>query len=302
MNIDALRSFLLVVETGKISAAAEMRHMVPPGVSRQIKQLESELGGQLVLHLGNKIQITPFGRSAYDLAKKVVQHMDELLELQARLESRLSVGASLTAVPSFLPSVVALFRERYTSTDITIQVGLNSQILDLMLQGQIDVGIVSAPVEHKLVESQALFDDPLMLVCDPEHPFVNQDSIEIRDLNSVPMISFPRGVKFRDSVDEILHHHDVTPRIRMEVDSFEVIKRMVESRLGTAILPRSSCLREFRDSTLVGVRMHHQDKDGPSHIVGERVMSLIRLSISEKPIVRQWSALCREVAENDFLE
>jgi len=298
MNIDYLRSFVLVVQLGKISLAAEARYMVASAVSRQIRYLEKELGRSLFLRKNNRLQLTPFGQRSYTLADRILQSVNELETLHQYSEHRLSIGASMSAVPSYLPAVVAAFRNMHPEIDVTIQIGHNQDVLDLLIQGEIDLGVVSAPLENSFIKRHILFPDPLLLICSPTETSVpiTETNVEIGQLTGKSVIAFPRGTQLRNTVDAMFQENNVHPNILMEVDSFEVVKRMVEAGLGMAVIPRSACIDELAVGRLRAIYIQQSTGDGEKLLTGSRMMCLLRLLGETTRSMCLWTEVCVEVA------
>lgn len=297
MSIEELRSFVKVVELGKVNRAAEVLHMVPPGVSRHLRQLEADLGRPLFRRTHKKLEMTSFGRAVYEIAAQIVGLAERLGTLTAAFERKLMVGASVTAAPSFIPHVVRRFREQFAEIEVRVQVGFNEDILAWLRAGKIDVGVVSFPVHHEDICTWELFFDPLLVICSQQHPFAACDAIDITKLADSSLIGFPAGRPFRRNVEELFETVNVVPEFSMEIDSFEIIKRMVEADLGVAILPRSVCLQELRAGSLHGARLFRMTAQGPELLVGNRRFAVITQFGLTKDAARWWTAVCQDVAE-----
>jgi DNA-binding transcriptional LysR family regulator len=166
----------------------------------------------------------------------------------------LRIGSALTISTYVLPKILKHFRARYPGVEVSIRTGRSEQVLDLLLSDEVQVGIVRALV-HRDVETVYLYDDEVVLVTDPRHPFAKERVANIEDVGRQPLIFFDKGSSYYGLVHGVFRDAGIVPRHALELDSMEATKKMVEEGLGIAILPRVSVERELKLGLLVEIEI-----------------------------------------------
>lgn len=240
MNVEMLRAFVKVVELGGVTSAARALRIAQPAISRKIHALESEFGKNLFFKTGRKLQVTPFGYDVYQHARSVLSEMDTLNQLSQSLPApRLRIGASLTTLSQYLPRVVSQFRDTHPEVQVSVLTGRSDEVYDMITEGRIEIGVVSAPIQKPYFTAHLLFEDPCHLICPATHPLATETIIEPTHLHEVSFVTMTNHTKFRQDLNLIFAAFNVEPYIRMEIDNIDVIERMVKSNLGVTLLPES---------------------------------------------------------------
>ena len=166
MTLDALRCFCAILDTGSFRAAAEAVHRSQPAVSQQVKALEKELG-QVIYDRAAGLP-TPAGRLVYERARALIDGADglvrELKDFDEAASQELRVGASDTNALYFLPDRVRKFSERMPNTRLALVTRSTDEIGAAVQRGDLDLGIVTLPLEGGTLESRELFAQRLALV------------------------------------------------------------------------------------------------------------------------------------------
>jgi DNA-binding transcriptional LysR family regulator len=166
----------------------------------------------------------------------------------------LTVGASLTTLQSTLPDLITAYTESNPNTDITILTGKTHEIISLVKEKKVDLGLVASRVDHPGIHCVPLFDDHLCLVLPSGHNLLEQPGSCMNDLNGLPMILFSRGTWYRVLMDDVFQRFGVEPDVKMEIDSFEAIIRLVPSLRAAALLPMSYLRRQLLEENDLRVR------------------------------------------------
>ncbi len=291
MRIEDLRVFVAVVETGTVTEVSDALHIAQPSLSRQIHRLQTELGEPLFRKFRRRLILTAFGQAAYEQAREILSKVQTLAELQS--VQRLRIGASLTTLAQFVPLAVKQYRMYFPETEVHVETGLSQDIYDYISLGQVEIGVVSAIIQKPLVKIIPLFTDPLWVIAPPGQYFTNEPIVTVEMIANVPLITMDKHTILRADLDALFHSHHVQPDIRMEVNSVEVIQKMVEIGFGVSVLPRSVCLNPGSPPRWTS----HKLLDGDiSTKEGDRNFGLIThcndLTSSEKAFVD----ICREAA------
>ncbi len=258
MEFRQLKTFLAIAETRNFTRAAERVHLTQAAVSSQIKALEAEAEVPLFTRTNKKVVLTEAGESLVQHAQKLLRAHDEALlalkELSEVEKGRLRIGnASTTASNDYLPAILAELKSTYPKTQCTVRHATSAEIVTQILQGELDVGIVSLPVEAANIRAEVLQRDRLVAIVQPGHRFAHQRHVSPQQLASEPMILGEQGGNTRRLIDLFFEKSGVKPDVMMELGSMTSIKRMVEADLGTSIIPYSSVREEIKAGKLVAL-------------------------------------------------
>lgn len=237
-----LEAFAAVVEHGSLNRAAQTLNISQPALSRKIAQLEEQLGIMLFDRKGKKLELTRLGQICYEYALEQSEMERKLLLRIAEYRSSfksITIGASLTTLQSTLPDLIALYTRDFPETDIKAITGKTHEIVSLVKEKKVDLGLVASKIDSPELTCVPLFDDHLCLVLPAYHKWADKPAIEISELQELPMILFSKGTWYRILMDELFHRYTVYPDVKMEIDSFEAILRLVSTCNVATLLPKS---------------------------------------------------------------
>jgi len=245
MTISApfLISFLRVAELGSVSRAAQALHLSQPAVSKQLRALEQTLGVRLLERSGRGVKLTREGSLVADYGRQSAALLDDctraLRELGTEQGGSLVLGAGATTCIFQLPRWLRQLRDRRPNVDVTVRTGTSSVVEALVLEREVDLGLVTSPAGSRALQERVLFREEIVLVvardfARPPH-----------QLEALPLILFPQSTGFRAYLDQKLGAARLARLVKMETDSVEGIKSFVASGLGASFLPRSAVAKEL---------------------------------------------------------
>jgi DNA-binding transcriptional LysR family regulator len=266
--LEDMRLFATVVEHTSLNKAAERLNVSQPALSRRISRLESELGVELFRRIGKRLELTAAGQLTYEFALELRRfHGSYLQKLNAFKSDEapvVTIGASLTTLQTTLPDWITAMTEKHPSLEIKAVTGKSHEIATLVKERKVDFGLVASAVDDEpTLTSLPLFDDHLMLILPRPHFILERTQLEMSDLNGLPMILFAPGTWYRSLTDELFRRHGVKPDVRMEIDSFEAIIRLLSACRAGTLLPKSylrTQLLEDNDLYVARVRDLEQTK------------------------------------------
>ncbi len=244
MDTANLQAFVAIADTGSFSLAAERLFITQPAVSKRLRQLEEQLGSRLIDRLGKRIQLTQSGRSLLPRARQILKDIDELSQQIAELEGRPAGSMSLATSHHIglhrLPPVLRAFRERYPDVSLDLHFMDSELACEQVEQSELEVAVVTLPLRHsQQLEYLPIWDDPLVLVCAPDHPLTRQEPVRLEDLTRHPAVLPAHGTFTREAIEQALREVRERLIIDLETNYLETIKMMVSVGLGWSILPRS---------------------------------------------------------------
>ncbi len=257
MHIDILKVFCDLSDLRSFSRTAEKHLLSQSAVSQQLAQLELTHKCQLINRKKRPIELTKAGQLLYQASKDILERYEQLkTELNALSKSssgRVNVAAIFSIGMHTLPDYVKKFMVSYPDVNVHIEYFSASRIYELVLSGNVDIGLVAVPKRDKRLEVHDFEDEPLVMVCSPKHPFSHEQQVDIHRLQFEKFIAFEKNVPTRAWIDSILERYSVAVRQVMEFDNIETIKRAVEINSGISILPQTAILQELSSGTIKAI-------------------------------------------------
>jgi DNA-binding transcriptional LysR family regulator len=244
MELRHLQYFVTVVEEASFTRAAQRLHVAQPGVSAQVRQLERELGEELLDRSGRSVRLTqageavlPFARDALAAADGARQVADEVRGL---LRGRVTVGMVTGCGAVDVPNLLSGFHTAYPAVDIVLSEANSDELLGGLRCGDLDLAWVGlAGAAPAGVDTQVVVDEPLVAAVGYGDPLAARSVIRLIDLRDRQLISLPRGTGLRACLDDACAVAGFSPEIAFEANSPGMIAQLAAQGLGTAILPAS---------------------------------------------------------------
>lgn len=291
MEIRQLRAFVAIAETGTFTSAARRVHVTQAAISMQIRQLEREIGTPLFIRAPRRVALTHAGEVLLEAARRILREYDaataELTDLAGAEKGRLRVGSASAMVSSdSLPNVLKEVCEQYPRADVFVSTGTSESLVQRLLAGELDVALVSLPVEARGIRTELLLRDALVAIVSPRHPLAQQRVVSAYVLAAEKLILGERGGNTRRLIDHFFAEAGVRPVVSMEMNRLAAIKQMVEKDMGVGIVPSQSVREEVDEGRLVAL-----------WIEGAQInweLGLARLSRSyDSPVMRTFMSLCQ---------
>jgi LysR family transcriptional regulator, cys regulon transcriptional activator len=243
MKLVQLRYLVAVAENDlNITQAARVLHAAQPGVSKQLKQLEDELGFQLFERKGRAlIRPTPAGNKVIDRASQIVRQARSIKALAAELRKddagALSIATTHTQARYVLPPVLKKFRDKYPKVRLHLHQGNSEQIAELAATDRIDFAIAtgSNPIFSGLVRLPC-YRWHRCIVVPHGHPLGEVAKPSFADLAEYPLVTYSFSFSGPSSLVELFSNHGLTPNVALTAWDSDVIKKYVREGLGVGIL------------------------------------------------------------------
>lgn len=270
MDWDRLRAFSAVAREGGFSAAARAIGRTQSAVSQAVLGLEQQLGHTLFVRPGagvRGVRLTEAGRillqhsdHAFGELSAATERLAALAELSA---GRLVLGTSDTLGSHVLPPVLAAFRAAHPGIEVTLAAGPSPATAAAVAARTVDAGVVSLPLPEDLAHAgkpiaeslriEVLRPQPDVLITSATHRWASRRRLHIRQLADEPLLLLGRDTAGRRFTDTQFARHRLRPRVAMEMNSVELLKRLVELDFGLSIVPEVAVNREVQAGTLHAV-------------------------------------------------
>lgn len=254
MEIGQLEAFIQVASLSSFSRAAEALFLTQPTVTARIQSLEREVGEELFERASRGVRLTDAGRSFLPYAQRALQALRDgqaVLEAARRAsKGRLELGAARVVSTYVLPRILNQFHRRFPGIDVSIKTGRSHDILEMVLSGEVQVGFTRT-LAHPEITSLHLYDEEIVPVVYPGHPFAERGAVSIYDIGREDLILYDPGSTYYVMITDLCREVGIVPNVVMNLDSVEATKKMIEQGLGMSFLPRNSLDRELELGTLL---------------------------------------------------
>lgn len=256
MNFQQLRSVREAVRCGfNLTEVSKALHTSQPGVSRQIRELEEELGVDLFVRAGKRLtSLTEVGEVVVPIVERMLHDAENLrragAEFTQAANGRLSIAATHSQARYALPGAVRDFRQRYPQVTLNLHQGSPKQVAEMLLSGEADIGIAT----EALAQYDALVTLPCYrwthsVIVPPGHPLLDGEPLTLERLARFPIITYGTGYTGRLHIDEAFQAAGLTFDLVLTAMDADVIKTYVELGLGVGIVA-SIAFDEERDRNL----------------------------------------------------
>lgn len=245
MELHQLEYFVAVAEEASFTRAAARVHVAQPGVSAQVRRLESELGQRLLDRSGRAVRLTdagtavlPFARAALSAVANARLAVDELAGL---VRGQVTVGMVSGCSIPVMPELLAGFHERYPGVSIALSEDASDRLTGLLGDGRMDLALIGSagPVVAGL-QTAVVADEALVAAVSTASPLTARTTLPVEALRDHPLICLPRGTGVRAALDAACGRAGFQPRIVLEATALPMVAQLAGRGLGVAILPASS--------------------------------------------------------------
>lgn len=272
MKLQQLRYICEVARHGlNVTATADSLYTSQPGISKQIRILEDELGVQIFVRNGKHLtEITPVGQQILSVAEQILMKTAQIknlaMESSSPLKGELSIATTHTQARYALPPVIQKFMKSYPQVSLHMHQGTPMQISELAAKGNVDFAIAT--------EALDLFDSLLMLPCyrwnrslivPQGHPLIQNPKLSLAELAKQPIVTYVFGFTGRSQLDHAFASQQLEPNVVFTATDADVIKTYVRLGLGVGIVASMSYDPKV-DTDLVAIDASHLFPDSVTHI------------------------------------
>ena len=257
MDLRKLEVFCKVYELKSFSRAGKACLLSQPTVSEHIRYLETHLDVRLFDRLGREVVPTRAGEILYKYARRMLNLKREagqtLERYRGKMSGDLELGGSTIPGQYILPSLIGRFRENFPDIFIRLLIGDTMKITNMVLAGQLELGVVGANIKNNKLQYKQLFDDELVLAVSPNHRWAKRSAIRLEELPEAPFIMREQGSGTRMTMLEIFEQAGLDSqefKVVAEMGSTEAIRQAIKAKVGVSILSRRAIADELQSAQL----------------------------------------------------
>ncbi len=241
MEIHQLTYFVAVAETGSFSRAAERCNVAQPSISQQIMKLEQELGTPLFDRLRRRVILTDAGRLLLPRANAILA---ELQDIRHSLNDEvgdghgtLAAGFIPTVAPFVLPRVIQRFRAAFPQATLLVHEDLTEALVAGLIDGRLDVAITSLPIHNRLIRTEELLTEPLVVASSRDYTIVTQASVRVKELDDFPFIALSEVHCLGEQVQAFCSQQNLDLQIVCHTAQLSTVQNCIALGLGVSLVP-----------------------------------------------------------------
>jgi LysR family hca operon transcriptional activator len=244
MELRHLRYFVAVAEEGSFTQAAERRlHTAQPSLSRQIRDLETMLGVQLIIRGPRGMELTPARQVFLDHARLILSQVEAATEATRRIarptKTQFVVGFLTGHELEWLPKVLLVLGDELKTIELTVHSASSPELSRALIDGQMDAAFLRPDERSRELEFRLVADEPLFVLLPAGHRLARRKTVGVDDIASEPFISFPAkyAPALRHAIDDYLGQHGIHRPPSHEAETLPMVISLVLSTSGVSLLP-----------------------------------------------------------------
>ncbi|MFC4558381.1 LysR family transcriptional regulator [Virgibacillus kekensis] len=262
MELRQIQYFIEVALREHVTEAANNLHVAQSAISRQIVNLESELGVPLFIREGRNVKLTPIGRiflehmqNAMKVIETARREVEEYIDPD---RGTIRIGFPSSLATYMLPNVISAFRESYPNVKFQLKQGSYHQLVDAVVKGEMDMALIGPlPKQNKNIKTEILFVDNIVALLPSNHPLAENTLLKLSQLKNDSFVLFPDGFILRDIVVNACQYQGFQPKVSFEGEDIDAIKGLVSAGLGVSLIPEITLIDNLPRST---VKLHITDQ------------------------------------------
>lgn len=244
MELRHLRFFVAVAEEGSLTTAAEKRlHTAQPSLSRQIRDLEYEVGAQLLTRSAKGVELTPAGRAFLDHARLALAQV-EAAGAAARRASQpakasFALGFLTGQEMDWLPEAMRILRDELPNIDVTVSSHYSPDLADALMRGKLDLAFMRRETGMPDLEYRQVVREPIVVVMPSDHWLAAKTSVSVEEIAGEPFIHMSATAPvFRDVIDDFFRKAKLSVQSEQTIDNLGMAMSLVASTRALTLLPK----------------------------------------------------------------
>lgn len=239
MTLRHIKIFVMVCECGSVTVASEKLYIAQPSVSLAISELESHYSVKLFDRISRRLHITEVGKRFFDYAVHIISLYNEMEDSIKSwdITGTLRIGASITIGTRLMPELVNRFAKSCPSVKVNVAIDNSESIERLILNGEIDLGLIEGIAHKPKIVMEKFLDDELVLICGKSHILYPCEEVALEALSKYDFILREKGSATRELFDSSMMMHSIAIKPIWESISTRAIIQAVAEGIGLSVLP-----------------------------------------------------------------
>ena len=274
MNLETLSLYCDVIRSGSFSLGAAAHRISQSAASQAVRQLEEELGAQLIDRTKRPFMVTPEGKRFFEACLALLEAFEkakgEISQQKTAVGGEVRVAVIYSVGLQDMGFITQQFTTHFPHAKVRLAYLHPDAVVEAVVNDEADLGILSFPTPHRSLMILPWHDEPMVLVCHRTHGLAKKRSIAGKDLENQKFVAFERNLPIRKAIDKALRQHGARVEPAMEFDNIETIKQAIAINSGVSILPKPSVTREIENGVLAAVPLDMPELVRPIGIIHRR--------------------------------
>lgn len=256
LELRQIKYFIEVAKREHVSEAANALHVAQSAISKQIDNLEKELGVDLFFREGRNIRLTPIGKvflENMELAVNVIDNAKRQIEGYIDPErGTIRVGYPSSLANYTLPTVISAFREKYPLVKYELHQNAYHALIEGVMKGDIDIALLGpVPTNEKKVKGEPLFTESIVAILPKRHRLAKRKQLRLIELKDDSFVLFPKGYILRKLIENACLDIGFEPNVTFEGQDIDAIKGLVSAGLGISLIPEITLVDNLPRNTVI---------------------------------------------------
>ncbi|CAH2714728.1 HTH-type transcriptional regulator GltC [Neobacillus rhizosphaerae] len=255
LELRQIQYFIEVAKREHVTEAAHILHVAQSAVSRQIFNLEAELGVSLFIREGRNVKLTPIGSMFLEQMEQAMKLIDnakrEVEEYLDPEKGTIRIGFPSSLAAYTLPTAISAFRERYPHVKFQLNQGSYLSLIDGVVKGEFNLALLGpVPKKEKKIKGKTLFTENIVALLPSGHPLAEKRILKLSELREDSFILFPKGYILREIIVNACEQIGFHPQVSFEGEDIDAIKGLVSAGLGVTLIPEITLIDSYPRSTV----------------------------------------------------
>lgn len=255
MELRQIRYFIEVAKREHVTEAAHALHVAQSAVSRQIFNLEAELGVDLFIRKGRNVKLTPIGKIFLDHMEQAIHVIEDakqvIREYTDPERGTIHIGFSSSLASYILPTAISAFRDQYPHVQFELHQGSYHDLQDAVIKGAVNIALVApVPMEHDQIKGSILFTERIVALLPMNHPLAHLSSIKLNEFRDDSFVLYPSGFILREIIERHCKQIGFQPKVSFEGKDIDAIKGLVSAGLGISLIPEITLVDHLPRATV----------------------------------------------------
>ncbi len=292
MNFETLFLYCDVIRSNSFSLGAAAHQISQSAASQAVRQLEQELGVQLIDRTKRPFMVTREGGVFFEACQEIVECFEkakaEITSENARIEGTVRVAVIYSVGLQDMGWYTQQFTSLYSRARIRLAYLHPEEVVEAVISNGADLGILSFPSPHRSLTVIPWHSEPMVFVCSSNHPLAARELVGAPEIADQRFVAFDKTLSIRRAIDRALRVRGFKADVAMQFDNIETIKQAITTEAGVSILPRPSVNREVEDGVLTAVPLDMPELIRPVGIIHRRQKLLTPTTSALMDFLRQY--------------
>src|SRR5581483_6055263 len=274
MNLETLSLYCDVIRSGSFSLGAAAHRISQSAASQAVRQLEEELGTQLIDRTKRPFMVTPEGKKFFEACLALLENFEkakaEITSQRTLVSGAVRVAVIYSVGLHDMGIYCQQFTTRYPQAKIRLAYLHPHEVVEAVINDEADLGILSFPLPHRSLTIVPWHSEPMVFVCHRTHLLAKRKAVGAKDLQDDRFVAFEKNLPIRKAIDKALRQRGAKVEPAMEFDNIETIKQAIAINSGVSILPKPSVTREIENGILAAVPVEMAELVRPIGIIHRR--------------------------------